>query len=278
MPNGDTVTFMSDERIANQGQGDVDVFGDLIVVLDTNFQPVWTWSTFDHLNVMRKALLNDTCAPGNPGCQPITNKMPNGQLYTIANDWTHMNSIVLDPSDGNFIASIRHQAWVIKVAYENGAGDGHLVWTLGNDGSFSLPSGTPTTAWFSYQHCAQIYPNGQLTLFDNGNYRISQNNGVGDSRGQSWTLNTTTMVATPIVNYDLGAFSAAVGYSALLSNGNYDYSAGFLKGGTETQTSECRPGGSTSSCLVGNSGLAYKEQVNGFTYRAIRLPDMYTQR
>jgi hypothetical protein len=264
LPNGYTAVLMTDERVANQGQGNVDVLGDIVVVLDNNWQPVWTWDAFDYLPITRMALMNDTCA-GGPGCPPLTLKMPNGQPYTRANDWTHMNSITLDPSDGNLVVSIRHQAWVLKLAYANG-GNAHVIWTLGNGGSFSLPSGTPSTAWFSYQHDAEFWSNGQLTLFDNGNLRVSQFG--GNSRGQAWTVNTQTMVATPVVNIDLGVYSQAVGYASVLSNGNYEFEAGFLNGGTETQNFEYTPSGS----------LVFSDKVQAFSYRGIRIPDFYTQR
>jgi cation transport ATPase len=35
--------------------------------------------------------------------------------------------------------------------YRNGAGDGHVVWRLGQGGDFALNSTDPT-AWFSHQH------------------------------------------------------------------------------------------------------------------------------
>lgn len=266
LPNGYTATILTDERVADQGQGPVDVLGDIVAVLDTNFQVVWEWDSFDYLDVTRKALLNTTCG-SSAGCPPLLDKMPNGQYYTIANDWTHMNSVTLDPSDNNLIVSIRHQDWVLKVDYANATGDGHIIWTLGMGGNFALPNGVSPDAWFSYQHDVEFQSNGLLTLFDNGNYRVAQNGG-GDSRGQAWSLDLANMVATPVVNFDLGAFSAAVGYASLLSNGNYDFSAGYLNNGTTAQTSEFDPSGN----------LVYRDQVNTFSYRGIRLPDLYTQR
>ncbi len=269
LPNGDTAIQLMDEEIANQGQGNVDVLGDVIGVLDSNFQLVWYWDTFDHLDITRKALLNDVCATGGPGCPILRLKQPNGQYYTTANDWTHVNSITYDPKDGNLVVSSRHQSWIWKIAYQNGSAaiNGPIIWTLGMQGDFALPSGYGSDAWFSYQHNAQFQANGVLTLFDNGNYRIHQAGG-GNSRGQGWQLDEVHMIATPVANFDLGVFSAAVGYASILSNGNYDYSAGFINGGTQTQTTEFTPGGTA----------VYKQGVNAFTYRVFRLPDLYTER
>jgi hypothetical protein len=53
LPNGDLVLLTNTERFANQGDGTVDVIGDVIVVLDPNLNLVWSWNGFDHLDVSR---------------------------------------------------------------------------------------------------------------------------------------------------------------------------------------------------------------------------------
>jgi hypothetical protein len=277
LPNGYTATFLTDERVANQGNGPVDVAGDDVVVLDQNFQAVWEWDAFDRLDITRKAILNDTCSTSSAICPPARNKTQNGQYYTSINDWTHMNSVTLDPTDNNLIVSSRAQSWVWKVNYANGAGDGHIIWTLGKQGSFSLPGGTPQSAWFSYQHDAQVWPDSQcssgycMMLFDNNNVQVTQNGG-GDSRGQVWNLDLSSMTATPVLNVDLGFYSSAVGYASVLSNGNYDFSSGCINScagpQTETQTVETTPG----------QTVVYREQLSGVSYRSIRVPDLYTER
>lgn len=263
LSNGDTLMMVSEERVANQGQGNVDVLGDIILVLDPNLQVVWAWDSFDFLSITRKALLNNTCTIGQGGCPAIFfNKQSNGQTYTVANDWTHANSIAIDPSDGNMIISLRHQAWVIKVDYANGSGDGHIIWRLGNGGNFTLSSGTPSSEWFNYQHDAEFQSNGLLTLFDNNNLDAG-----ADSRGQAWSLDQTHLVATPVVNYDLGGISSALGSAQLLSNGNYYFGAGFLDSATETQSTEITPSGT----------LVFRDQNAHTTYRTFRMTSMYQQ-
>jgi len=263
LPNGNTLTMVSEERVANQGQGNVDVLGDIILVLDQNFQLIWAWDSFDYLDVTRKALLNDTCTAGAAGCPAMFfNKQPNGQTYTVANDWTHANSIAEDPSDGNLIISLRHQAWVVKVFYNNASGDGHIMWRLGNQGSFTLANGTPSSSWFNYQHDAGFQNNGLLTLFDNNNMKTD---GV-DSRGQAWSLDQTHLVATLVQDYDLGVESFALGAAQWLPSGNYWFGAGFINY-DETQATEFTPSGS----------VVFKDQSGNTTYRAFRIPTMYDQ-
>lgn len=126
------------------------VLGDVIVDLDENLNPVWAWNEFNHLDVNRQPM-------GFP-------------------DWTHTNAIVYSPTDGDFIVSIRHQNWVIKVNYDNGQGDGSIVWKLGEGGDFTLKNGTDPTDWFYAQHGPQFTTSNSsgtfgLTLMDNGNDR-----------------------------------------------------------------------------------------------------------
>src|SRR6266571_9222476 len=101
-----------------QGPGTVDVIGDMIIVFDPSLNVVWTWDTFDHLDVRRAAVLSlhaGSCAPH--------------YLALDANDWTHGNSLQQTP-DGNLLYSSRHQDWLIKVNYNNGEGDGQVIWRL----------------------------------------------------------------------------------------------------------------------------------------------------
>ena len=268
LPNGYTATMVTDEEVVDQGQGPVDVFGDIIIVLDTNLQVVWLWDAFDQLPVTRMAQLGNVCVNGQGGCPAIHLKQKNGQYYTSANDWTHCNSISYDPKDGNLVISSRHQSWVIKADYSNGTGDAHNVWILGAGGSFQLATGYNSDSWFSYQHDAQFQSNNVLTLFDNGDLRVSQQG--GNSRGQGWSLDEVNLIATPVENVDLGVYAFAVGYATILSNGNYDFGASFVPG-QKSFTFEFTPS---------NNQLVYEQEVVGlpFSYRPMRLPDLYTQR
>ncbi len=266
LPNGYTAALASDEEVTDQGSGPVDVLGDIVLVLDSNFQVVWSWDSFDHLDIKRKAILDDQCKIGQGGCPAkLYNTDPNGQLYTVANDWTHMNSIFYDPRDGNLLLSVRHQSWVLKVDYRNGSGSGNIIWRLGEGGDFQLANGLPPSTWFSYQHDAEFQSNGALTLFDNGNVRIVRSGG-GNNRGQAWQLDENNLIATPILNVDLGVQSLAVGTAALLSNGNYWFQAGFINSGTFSQSSEVTPSGN----------LVFKSGTSHGIYRVFRLRNLYT--
>ncbi len=105
--------------------------------------------------------------------------------------------------------------------------------------------------WFSGQHDVEVQPDGSLTLFDNNNPSSVTQQPGGNARGQAWRLNTTNMIATPIENIDLGVVSLALGSSRLLSNGNYEWQAGFINM-NEAITLEFTPSGT----------LVYKQQTD----------------
>lgn len=76
-------------------------------------------------------------------------------------DWTHSNALVYSPSDGNLLLSVRHQSWVLKIDYNNGAGTGNLLWRLGYQGDFALTqNGVPSfdpSDWFSFLPHYEFY-------------------------------------------------------------------------------------------------------------------------
>jgi hypothetical protein len=198
-----------------QGPGAVDVVGDTVIVVDDQMRVVWTWDSFDHLDVTRPAILGDVIPDGFLGIHL--------QLASQANDWTHMNSIDYDPKDGNLLLSIRHQAWVVKVAYENGAGDGHIIWRLGEGGDYTIKSDDPSP-WFSYQHDANVLPDGRIAVYDNGNVRVGKDG--GNSRGQVYILDEKSRTATLEINIDLGMYSSFLGSAALTPDGSLHFNSG----------------------------------------------------
>lgn len=76
-------------------------------------------------------------------------------------DYMHLNSVYIDPSDNNYIASLRSMDGVIKINRETG----ELMWILGGKGDMF---GITSKQQFSRQHFATISMNGTLTLYDNG--------------------------------------------------------------------------------------------------------------
>jgi hypothetical protein len=231
----------------------------MILVFDSQLNVVWTWDAFDHLDVTRKAVLGETCV-ASAACAPY-------HLAADANDWTHGNCVSQTP-DGNLLYSTRHQDWLIKIAYGQGGGDGHVIWRLGKDGDFSIGS-TDSYPWFSHQHDAnfEVGNPSELMLFDNGNTRVFAL-GSGNSRGQVLRLDEQNRVASVILNADLGVYSLALGAAQKLANGDYTFDAGFVLGPT---------GGTAFSIEVNASGKIVSEiEANTLVYRFFRMTDLYT--
>jgi len=261
LPGGRIAALADVEQILTdvQGPGPIDVIGDMIIVFDSQLNVVWTWDTFDWLDVTRTAVLGETCAQV-VGCSPYN-------LAADANDWTHGNSVSQTP-EGNLLYSSRHQDWLIKINYDNGGGDGHVIWRLGKDGDFDFAS-TDSYPWFSHQHDTNFEASDptMLMLFDDGNTRVATF-GSGNSRGQVLQLDETNRIATPVLNADLGVYSFALGSAQKLRDGDYFFDAGAVLG----------PGGpSAFSIEVNASGDVLSEiQANAMLYRSFRMTNLYT--
>jgi len=275
LPNGYIMAIAHNEQLSTTAQGGtpqnpVDIMGDEILVLDTNWRVVWTWNAFDFLPVSRAAVLGErckACSQGNSsGCCPVT-------LATKANDWLHGNSLAYDSTDGNIIMSLRNQDWVIKIDYEDGAGNGQILWTLGNEATINpmteinLP-GIPSP-WFSGQHDVEVWTNDSpklLTLFDNGNTRHSTDKSA-TSRGQVLSLDEAAMTASLETNIVFPFYSSGYGTSQILDNGNYWWQAGAAAGKYSdypTQGLEYVP--------AGFGGIeAYAIEFADSAYRSFRL-------
>ena len=128
-PTGTRLSWPVTQRIIDVNGTPTTYIGDMVIVLDQNFQVSWVWNAFDWLDTNR--LPTDGEGPG---------------------DWLHANSISWSPEDGDLIVSLRAQDWVIKIDYANGTGDGHVVWTSGAGRQFhhhssprTHPRGSPTS-------------------------------------------------------------------------------------------------------------------------------------
>ena len=191
------------------------VIGDVLIDLDQNHNPVWLWNAFDHLDIDRRPM--------------------------DFHDWTHSNSVVYSPDDKALMLSIRHQAWVIKINYNDGAADGSILWKLGYQGDFALQyralNSVDPVDWFSAQHDANIVSTAtagtlDVLLFDNGNQRILQASplvlcGSGtpcDSRVPILHLDEAAKTADITwVDKLAPLFSFFGGSARLLKNGNVEF-------------------------------------------------------
>src|SRR6202008_383092 len=78
---------------------------------------------------------------------------------------------------GNLVISMRHQNWLVKVDYSNGAGSGKILRHLGYQGDFTLMEATDPNDWFYAQHGPSFVTTNttgkfSLAVFDNGDDRV----------------------------------------------------------------------------------------------------------
>jgi len=265
LPNGHLVVLASTQQTVS---GTL-VTGDVLIDLDQNHKPVWLWNAFD---------------PGNLDPNHLdVNRHP--MLFP---DWLHSNAVVYSPDDKSLMLSMRHQAWIIKIDYNDGAGNGNIKWRLGYQGDFALQSGTTNAVdpvdWFSAQHDANIISTTtagtlDVLMFDNGNQRVLNTSGAlcqpattaCDSRVPILHLDETAKTADiTFVDKLAPVFSFFGGSARLLKNGNIEFD-------------EC-----AATPLPSNNAAIFEVtkttppvtvwsmQIAGqFAYRGIRIPSLY---
>ena len=245
--------------------GTIGVLGDGLVDLDENWNPVWAWSAFDHLDVNRHL-----------------NGLP---------DWTHGNAVIYSPDDGNLLLSLRHQSWILKIDYNNGTGSGDVLWKLGYQGDFALSPFDDPSLWFSFQHFPSIIsqngPQTTLAVWDNGNARVMDSSGtictngaaIGTpnacfSRAVVFQIDESTRVATLAWQDQPGNQSIWGGSINQLANGNVEFdmnAPGFPP--SPNVASEIQEVTQTA-----NPQIVWKLDILSipiYAYRAYRVPSLY---
>lgn len=255
LDNGHTILLCGNSKVFTDlpgFPGDYNVNGDSIVDLDESWNPVWVWSSFDHLDVNRHPM-------GMP-------------------DWTHSNALFYS-KDGNLLLSSRHQSWIMKIDYQNGTGTGSVLWKLGWQGDFALPA--DSSNWFYAQHRPEIISTeGEqftMVVFDNGNGRefndgayACDNAGLSSlcfSRGVVLNVDEAARTASVAWDFRPGLFSYWGGNAGILSNG-------------DMETDYSQPDAAVDGSDVIESGpdgaIVWQMSIVGQNaYRAYRIPSLY---
>ncbi len=235
------------------------VFGDVIIDLDQNLQPVWVWNEFNHLDPNRHPM-------GLP-------------------DWTHTNAVLFSKDDANILVSIRNQNWIIKINYANGSGDGSILWRLGEGGDFALQNGTDPTDWQYAQHGPSFFTPNTTGIFsfavmDNGNNRIFPSGVTCDipnappcfySTIPVWQISEAAKTATVTFHQILPPSLASNfgGNVEQLANGNIEY---------DLSNTSAFPFASDVFEVTPQSTpqTVWHMHVSGtYLYRAFRIPSLY---
>jgi len=261
LPNGHWIVLVNVDKVFTDlpgYPGTTHMTGDALVDLDPNWNIVWAWNSFDHLDV---------------------NRHPFGPQ-----DWTHSNAVVYTPQDGNLLLSMRNQSWILKIDYENGQGTGNVLWKLGNEGDFAIDGGDPSQ-WFYGQHFPSlISTNGSetnLAIFDDGNRRLFEN---GDtcgspgapqcySRAPIYQIDESTRTATVLWQYLPNLFTfwgGSINQLAPSKNVEFDLSEPFLGQGDISGSIVMEV------TQTPNPEIVWQMRMDGANaYRAYRVPSLY---
>jgi hypothetical protein len=258
LPNGHLIVLAATQ----QSVSGLNATGDVLIDLDQNHNPVWAWNEFNHMDINRQ-----------PFAYP---------------DWTHTNAVIYSADDGNLIVSIRHQNWLVKVDYNNGAGTGNILWHLGYQGDFTLLNASggvdaDPTDWFYAQHGPAFTTTNttgkfSLVLFDNGNDRgVSVvSGGTCGVTGQPACFSTvpllqldeTAKTATLAFHPTAPTYSFFGGNAEALKNGNVEYCESAGGPGTAGDIYEVTQDSSAQ--------VVWQMLITGeFAYRGQRLPSLY---
>ena len=269
LPGGNTAVLGQTMQTING----TDVVGDMVIVLGSNFQVIWTWDAFNYAQQISNGnpyhpVLGELCSTGNPAALCA---VPDSSAL----DWLHTNAISYSPPTAASSSPYATRTGSSRSTTKTRHGDGHVIWRLGKNGDFTISSTDPNP-WFSHQHDPHYVGLSTIVLFDNGNTRCTATNGsiiTGcDSRGQALKLDEHNRTATLALNTDLGGFSCALGSAQQLSPNNYAFGAGFFS------NPPCIPGPASygrSIETLADGSQTYAQQVNALEYRSFRVAGLY---
>lgn len=178
LPNGHSLLMAYDwqqvrmDTIVPGGDPNATVVGLIIQELDLSKDVVFQWRSWDHFL--------------------ITDATEDVDLTAQFVDYVHGNAVELD-FDGNLLLSSRHMDEITKISRQTG----EIIWRWGGrksrNNQFVFTNDSIT---FSHQHDIRRLPNGNVTLFDNGNLHSPK-----ISRASEYKLDEINKTATLVWSY-----------------------------------------------------------------------------
>jgi hypothetical protein len=253
LPNGHALIMIYDYQVIDMslivpgGNPAAVVTGTSVQEQDAGKNVVWEWRSWDYI--------------------PITDATPDIDLTRARVDYAHGNAIEVD-FDGNMLLSCRNLDEIIKIDYQNGAGTGDIIWRLGGKHGQSYFEMQPGGQWFSHQHDVRRLPNGNITVFDNGNL-----NDPVESRPAEFQLNLTPPMTVTQVwenRHTPALFGMVIGLHRRLSNGN-----AFVSWGNSRTVSEIQLNGTIEWELQLIGGFSYRGYHDSWTGGVAAAPTLW---
>ncbi len=173
LPNGHVVFICDDpqvidmSRMVEHGDPDAKVVGNVVQELDQSKNLVFQWRTVDFFNIL------DTKT----------------DLTASTIRYADINSVDYD-AEGNILISCGYQNEVTKISRLTG----EIIWRFGGmNNQFTLEG---DTLWFTGQNDVRRLPNGNITIYDNGDPDDPEG-----SRAVEYMLDEESLVATQVWEY-----------------------------------------------------------------------------
>jgi hypothetical protein len=158
-------------QVVQGGDPEAIVVGLIIQEVDNNEIVYWQWRSWDHFE--------------------ITDATDDINLLGDYIDYVHGNAFEFDQG-GDLLLSSRHLDEITKIDWETG----EVIWRFGllaKNNEFTILN----DPWgFSHQHDVRVLPNGNITIYDNGNLKSYQ-----FSQALEYEINELTMTATLVWDY-----------------------------------------------------------------------------
>ncbi len=238
LPNGHALLMTRDfhtvrmDTIVPGGDAAAVVIGQIIQELDETKNVIFQWRSWDHFK--------------------ITDATEDIDLTAHTIDYVHGNSIEVD-YDSHILLSSRHMDEITKIDRQTG----EIIWRFGGiksrNNQFLFTNDLRT---FSHQHDIRRLPNGNITLFDNGNLLTPRY-----SSSLEYYLDEQNKTATLIWEYhEQSVYSYAMGSSRRLNDGHTLLGWGAILAPSVTEVSY--DGTKTFELIYDSS----------YNYRAYRFP------
>ncbi len=241
LPDGHALLMSYDAQtvdmslIVQGGDPNAEVTGLVIQELDASKNVVFEWRSWDHFK--------------------ITDAVGTVDLKGKQIDYVHANAFERD-YDGHILLSSRHLNEITKINRQTG----DIIWRLGGENNqFTFLN---DTVHISHQHDIRRLPNGNITLFDNGNTHSPL-----FSRAVEYELDEVNKTAKLVWKYPKGTerYSFAMGSAQRLPNGNTMIGWGFpLAGDRKIVATEVTTDGEIVFEILMDTSIV--------SYRAFRFP------
>ncbi len=178
-------------QLVSGGLPDATVVGVVIQELDPSRNVIFEWRSWDHFL--------------------ITDASDDIDLTATGIRASHSNAAVWD-NDGNILVSFRNRDEITKINRRTA----EIIWQFGGKRNDFTLIGDDRP--FSHQHDVRRLPNGNLTLYDNGNNLVPEY-----SRGVEYQIDEVNRTATKVWEYrhqPTDAFGRITGSMQRLPNGN----------------------------------------------------------